>query len=138
MGEAPPQLTLLAGFSSDTAPSLEAGAGGAGNLAKLRWQPNIQISLPPPKAGHYLPVNRASHHLGLSWKPNLEGKEGGHRGGDQSPQELTAWAPPSQGEAGVGRRPACAIPQSCSASRKLPVVPGWCDCRILATLCSLW
>lgn len=73
----PPQLILLDRFPSHTPPSLEAAARGAGNLASLRSQPNIQ-RFPTPQTGHYLPVNTASHLLGLLWKPNPEGKEGGH------------------------------------------------------------
>lgn len=73
----PPQLILLDRFPSHTPPSLEAAARGAGNLASLRSQPNIQ-RFPTPQTGHYLPVNTASYLLGLLWKPNPEGKEGGH------------------------------------------------------------
>lgn len=114
-------LTLLTRFPFDTPSSLEAGAGGAGNLARLQitaQQP--EIFLPPPKLGITCQLT-ASHLLGLLWKPNLEGKEGGHRGGGQLPKELTAWAPLSQDKGGTGGRPACAVPLSFSAPRKPPI-----------------
>lgn len=113
---------LLDRFPSHTQLSLEAGARGAGNLARLRSQPNIERFHTHPQTGYYLPVNTASHLLGLLWKPNLEGKAGGHRGGGQSPQELTAWVPLSRDKGGTGRRPAGAIPWSFCSCQKAACV----------------
>lgn len=107
---------LLDRYPSHTPPSLETAARGAGNLARLKSQPSIQ-RFPTPQTGHYLPVNTASHLMGLLWKPNPQGKEGGHRGGDQPPKELTAWVPLSRDKGGAGRSQQ-AIPWSSAAARK--------------------
>lgn len=92
IGEVPPQLTLLTRFPSDTPSSLEAGAGVLGTSSGSGHGPTSGDFHAPPQAGHYLPVNSLPPS-GVVMETKPGGKEGGHRGGGQSPQELTAWAP---------------------------------------------
>lgn len=106
--------TLLDRFPSHTRLSLEAGARGAGNLARPRSQPSNERfhHHHSHKVGITCQLTQPPTFWGCYGNQTWREKEGGHRGGGQSPQELTAGVPLSQIKGGTGRRPAGTIPWS--------------------------
>jgi hypothetical protein len=86
-GRGVPDLMFQARFLPacyPTLPDLEVAKGVLKSLPGSACSLQPELFLCPLLAGHYLPVSTASYLLGLLWKPNLEGKEGGQRRGPVS------------------------------------------------------